>query len=291
MRHEFKIATAEAAFFMGSALAAAVGNLIWRRATAKMVRSLLIGEPPSGIHYYSSDQLADLPDPVARYFEYALTPGQPLFLRFNVTQAGEMRLGGFGSPWTPFKAMQHFATNPAGFIWDARFPICPFMSIQVRDSFLHGGGGLKVRIAPLFTVASFSGRPEIDSGDLHRYLAEAVWCPTALLPSQGVVWEPLNDSAARATLTVGGTSASLEFGFGERGEIVRAFTPGRFRAVKKEFVPTPWLCSYSDYSILNGMKIPLEGEVEWDLPEGRLTYFRSRLIDVKILGNNALPAR
>ena len=34
-----------------------------------------------------------------------------------------------------------------------------------------------------------------------RYLAEAVWMPSALLPSNGVAWEAVDDLHARASLT------------------------------------------------------------------------------------------
>jgi hypothetical protein len=38
----------------------------------------------------------------------------------------------------------------------------------------------------------------MDEGELSRYLAEAPWYPTALLPAAGIEWEPVDDSAARS---------------------------------------------------------------------------------------------
>ena len=37
-------------------------------------------------------------------------------------------------------------------------------------------------------------------GELMRFLAEAAWYPTALLPSQGVRWQGADERSAFATL-------------------------------------------------------------------------------------------
>jgi len=37
----------------------------------------------------------------------------------------------------------------------------------------------------LISLANWRGTPEVAQGELMRFLAEAAWDPTALLPSQG----------------------------------------------------------------------------------------------------------
>ena len=49
------------------------------------------------------------------------------------------------------------------------------------------------------TLVNFGGR-EIDQSALVRYLTEAVYFPTALLPSRTLRWEELDADSARATL-------------------------------------------------------------------------------------------
>ena len=48
----------------------------------------------------------------------------------------------------------------------------------------------------LFTVAAMHNTAELNQGELMRFFAEAAWYPTALLPSQGVVWEAIDDNSA-----------------------------------------------------------------------------------------------
>jgi hypothetical protein len=137
---------------------------------------------------------------------------------------------------------------------------------------------MQARLASLIPVVDQRGRPELKAGALHRYLAEAVGIPTALLPSQGIAWKPIDDTTARATLTDAGTTISLEFAFDGSGALVRAYTPNRYREVEGTYVPTPWECSYRQYAAVDSMMVPMESEVEWILPEGRLSYWHGRVL-------------
>lgn len=258
----------------GLAAATAVGARLWRRSTTCAVARLRSTSTPSQAEVFSAEQLHGLPDPVRRYFEFALVPGQPRVVNARVEQAGTFRIGNAGAPWKPFIAVQHYSTYPPGFVWDARIRMAPVVSVRVRDSYLDGAGAMQAQIASLVPILNERSRPELDGGALLRYLAEAVWFPTALLPGQGVEWKAIDGSAALATLTDGRSSVALEFRFGPRGEIVGAYAPARSRAVDHGYVPTPWECFYRSYEPLSGMMIPREAEAAWLLPEGRLPYFR-----------------
>lgn len=78
-----------------------------------------------------------------------------------------------------------------------------------------------------------------------------------------------------------GISVSLDFRFGDKGEIVSVYTPARYRDVNGNGVPTPWEGSFRGYERMDGMMVPREGEVAWILPEGRLTYWRGRVVGMK----------
>ena len=139
---------------------------------------------------------------------------------------------------------------------------------------------MRGEVLGLIPVVNVHDTPEMAAGTLQRYLAEAVWLPTALLPSQGVHWAPIDDSTARASLTDGRTIVSLEFRFSAEGEIIGAFTPSRYREVEGTYEPTPWECRYAAYTERDGMWIPLEGEVEWHLSTHRLPYWRGRVREI-----------
>ena len=85
-----------------TATAAAMGRYFWDRSTAKAIKQLRSENHPSRTEVFCSEQLEDLPDPVARYFQFALSPGQRLIRGARLTQTGEFRTGGFDAPWSPF---------------------------------------------------------------------------------------------------------------------------------------------------------------------------------------------
>ena len=264
---------------VGAAAAVAVGTGLWQRAAERAAARLASGrvEPVAAV---PAGEMRALPEPVARYFARVLTPGQPPIRAARVEQEGEFRAGGADAAWSPFTAVQHFAASPPGFVWNARIRMAPLLSVRVRDGYVGGTGEMRARLAGLLPVVDRSGGPGLNAGALHRWLAEAVWLPTALLPGRGVAWEAVDDSTARATLADGGTRVSLDFTFSPEGEIVRAYTPARARDVDGTDVPTPWACRYRDYAWVDGVRIPMAGEVEWILPEGPLPYWRGRIVRV-----------
>ena len=151
--------------------------------------------------------------------------------------------------------------------------------MRVRDACLNGGGSMFGAVLGLFTVARMENTPEIGIGSLQRYLAEASWFPTALLPSAGVVWTAMDDSTARASLTVGPTTATLDFHFRSDGLVERVFAL-RPRAVGHSSVLTPWEGRWTDWAERSGVLIPVAGEVAWLLPEGPQAYWRGRITDI-----------
>ena len=164
-----------------------------------------------------------------------------------------------------------------GFDWDGRIAIMPGVTVCVHDAYIAGEGRLHAALFGLVSLANIRGTPELAHGELMRFLAEAAWYQTALLPSQGVQWSALDDTSAKATLRDGGTAPTLLFRFNKEGlaESVRADARGR--AVAGTMIPTLWECRCSKYELRNGMRIPTEGEAAWLLPEGPKPYWRGRI--------------
>jgi hypothetical protein len=153
----------------------------------------------------------------------------------------------------------------------------PGLNAFVHDTYLLGEGNLHASLLGLFTLAKMHDTPELNQGELLRFLAEAVWYPTALLPSQGVRWESINDTSAHATLTDGGTTVSLVFNFNSEDVIDTIRSEGRYR---DKLTAMPWVGRFGEYSTRNGMLIPLEGEVGWEHPEGLRLYFMCRITEL-----------
>ena len=241
-----------------------------RELHAKMEAARVLITPKS----YDPHELEGLPAPVQRYFRAVLKEGQPLVAAVSVEHTGTFNMSETGEQWKPFKSTQRVITQRPGFVWDARIRMAPAMTAHVHDAYIAGEGVLTAKLFGLLTVMKQPSTPELAQGELMRFFAEGAWCPTALLPSQGVVWEAIDDAQASATLSDGTTTVKLVFQFDAQGLISSVRSDGRYRVVDGEQVATPWQGRFWDYELRDGMLIPFEGEVAWLLQEGPKPYWR-----------------
>lgn len=222
---------------------------------------------------FDSRELEGLPAPVQRYFRAVLKEGQPILAAVTVELAGTFNMSTTGEQWKPFTSKQRVITRRPGFLWDAQVSMLPGVAVRVVDSYIAGEGLLHAAVLGLFTVADVHGGGEIARGELMRFFAEAAWYPTALLPSQGVRWEALDDASANATIVDGPLTLTLLFRFNDAGLIDSFRAEARGAMVGKEMVMVPWEGSWSNYQMRDGMTVPFTGEVAWMRPEGRKSYF------------------
>ena len=130
----------------------------------------------------------------------------------------------------------------------------------------------------VLTLASVRNDPELNSGALYRYLAEAVWHPTSLLPESGVKWEPIDETKAIAHLSNRGITISLEFRFNHIGEIIGIYTKDRYGKFGNKYIKYPWEGKFGNYQEVNGIRIPIYGEVGWHLPGGWWLFWKGKIV-------------
>ena len=230
--------------------------------------------PPSPPATFDSRELDGLPPSVQRYFRAVLKEGQPVIAAVTVDMAGTFNLSATGAQWKPFASKQRIITRRPGFLWDAKVSMLPGVGVRVVDSYIAGEGLLRAAVLGLFPVADARGGGELARGEFMRFFAEAAWYPTALLPSQGVQWEAVDDASANATIVDGPLRLTLLFRFNDAGLIDSFRAEARGAGVGKDMVVLPWEGRWSDYRTCDGMTVPFTGEVAWVRPEGRKPYFR-----------------
>ncbi|OGB81423.1 MAG: hypothetical protein A2496_14110 [Burkholderiales bacterium RIFOXYC12_FULL_60_6] len=224
---------------------------------------------------FDTHELEGLPAPVQRYFRAVLTDGQPIIATATINMTGSMNLSATVEQWKPFTSLQRVVTRRPGFLWDARVAMFPGVPACVVDSYIAGHGRLIAKVFGLLKVADLQGEGEIARGEFMRYFAESPWYPTALLPSQGVRWEAVDDNSASAIIVDGRINLGLLFRFNDAGLITSVHAESRGASVGKDgvMVMLPWDCGLSDYQPQDGMLIPMAGEAAWMRPEGRKVYF------------------
>jgi hypothetical protein len=234
--------------------------------------------PPSR---FDAGELEGLPQPVQRFLRAVLKDGQAIIVAAEVEHRGSFNMGQGTDEWKPFVSHQRVVMRRPGFVWDGEVALLPGLPVRVHDAYVAGEGILHPSVMGLFSLLHLQGEGDVARGELMRFFAEASWYPTALLPSQGVRWEAVDDHSARATLTDGALRLTLLFRFGEEGLIESVRAEARGRMVGKDIVMTPWEGRWSHYQERDGMRVPMSGEVAWLTPEGRKVYWRGTITSLR----------
>ena len=253
------------------------GSNRWQADTRELHTRMEAARVPIALTSYDPRELEGLPAPVQRYFRTVLKEGQPLVTAVSMEHTGTFNMSETEEQWKPFSSTQRVVIQRPGFVWDARIRTAPGITVHVHDAYIAGEGVLTAKLFGLLTVMKQPSTPELAHGELMRFFADAAWYPTALLPSQGVAWEAIDDARASATLTDGSATVKLVFQFDAQGLISSVRSDGRYRAVEGVQVAAPWQGRYWGYEAQDGMVVPLYGEVEWLPADGAKPYWRGRI--------------
>jgi hypothetical protein len=179
-----------------------------------------------------------------------------------------------------FTAMQHFTLSVPSFEWKARVEVCGLPILSVQDSFAAGHGAMRVSVLGV-PVSRSRPCPELDQGALQRYLGEIGWFPMAArLPM--VQWTALGPNSARAALTFGEASGTVDWEFGADGWPVR-LSARRYASVPGGYELRDWWVLNTAYRAFDGVTVVSACEVYWGLPAGEFCWLRLQVEDVDFL--------
>lgn len=258
-----------------------IGQWRWSQKTQALLDQLEAARAALPTERFDPREIDALPDPVARHLRQALPPGAPIVRAADVVHEGTFNMDLAKGTWKSFTSRQRVVTRRPGFVWDGRVAMAPGLAVHVHDAYVAGEGILEPAILGLFTLVNLRDRGEVARGELMRFMAEAAWYPTALLPSQGMQWEPIDERSARATLVDGDVRLTMTFRFGDDGLIETIRAEDRGFADGSRIVPMPWEGRMFDYQRRDGMLIPVQGEVAWLTPQGRKPYWRGTITELR----------
>ena len=109
---------------------------------------------------FDAREIADLPQPVQRYFRAVLKEGQPLIAAARVSHEGTFNMSETAEKWSAFTSTQLVITQRPGFDWDGRIAMIPGINAFVHDAYISGEGILHAALLGLVTLADMRGTPE-----------------------------------------------------------------------------------------------------------------------------------
>jgi hypothetical protein len=222
-------------------------------------------------------QVLDLPDVLQRYLRYAGVVDKEPIRMVRLTQQGFMRTQP-GQKWMPLVAEQYVTAKPPAFLWRCTMRPFPLAWISATDRFTGGRGSMVIKLLSAITVGNAHG-PEMDQGELQRYVAELILFPTAWL-SDAIEWQAIDASSVRATFRDSGVTGSVVLHVNEHGQLTHV-TADRYKEEHGHYLLAPWSAQCNEYQDVEGMRIPTRIEITWHLASGEFTWFRVKITEIE----------
>ncbi|UZJ64594.1 hypothetical protein OKW96_19980 [Sphingobacterium sp. KU25419] len=221
------------------------GKIILRFKFNKQIKILYENSENISDQRYDSSTLNDLPTPVQRYFKLVLKDRQPYISSVRLEHRGLFKTD-LKKGFIKITGEQYFSVRKPQFIWKGAT-----MLFTAIDSYINNEGSLKVFLLNLYKVVDAKGST-MDEGELQRWMAESVWFPTNLLPSEMVKWTAIDTNSAKLSFVYKEISFYFIVSFNAVGEITTMQTQ-RYMTDKKR---VSWLCKMSNYKGINDTRIP-----------------------------------
>lgn len=229
---------------------------------------------------FTENDIKDLPVPVQRYIIKCGYIGKS---KMNYMKAEFKNVDFRMSPEKTIKidyTQYNFVNQPDRFaLIDSSLYGIPFEGL---DSYNNGVGSMKGSIAKLITLFDQRGA-EMDKASLVTFLAECLIVPNVALQDY-IVWEEIDETHAKATISYYEISVSGIFTFDENGlwqsfetsDRVATSMDGSKREAK-------WSAIINDYQETNGILQPRIVQSIWHYPEGDDVYFNENKSEVSIV--------
>ncbi len=254
-------------------------NTPMRKLFVSKVQTELEKSNTSETELFTEEDIAELPEPVQRYFRYCGFIGTEKMVNVQLVIDDVNFKMGVDKPWTKLKYEQYnFVNEPSRivYMYTRMFGIVPF---EGKDQYLDGQGNMLGKLLKGITLFDVTGR-EMDISAALTYLSESLVVPSCAL-QDFIQWEEMDQNHAKAIIDYKGVRAEGVFTFNDKGEFVKFETDERYMdSGDGKSEQHKWTAVVSDYVERDGIKKPTKLKAVWNLPEGDHEYFKGNLTDI-----------
>jgi hypothetical protein len=216
--------------------------------------------------------LADLPEPVQRYFRHAIRDGAPLPRRTRLTMHGQIKV----RAWLPFSAAQE--TGSRSFVWDARVGIGPLTVLRVVDQYAHGSGSMEGRLFGRVRVFRADDENTTRSAAGRAALEAATVAPYTLLGDPAVEWFAESDELIVASWDIWPERPQVRIRIDEHGAIRSTSALRWGNAGQGDYGYIPCGCEVHAEQRFGDFLVPSELTVGWWFGTPRYEpFFRAQI--------------
>lgn len=222
---------------------------------------------------FREEDIAGLPAPVQKYYRYCGYIGTAKMSHITITYHDVDFIFDKNRPLKIDYVQYNFVKEPDRIAYiDSSMYGIPFEGL---DSYVDGAGSMKGVIAKLFTLFHQTGE-NMDKSSLVTFLSESLLIPSAALQDY-IVWEAIDDSHVKATISYYGISAAGVFTFNDQGEMLSFTTEDReASSTDGTSEKVKWSVVCGDYKETNGIKKPTLFQAVWHYNDCDLVYFNGK---------------
>lgn len=196
---------------------------------------------------------ADLPAPVARYYETIVGDQIPVIESAVISGRGTLRVKGISFP-ARFR-FTHIAGQ--GYWHYIEATIFGYPVMKVNEWYLDGHARMEL------PVGVIENEPKVDMGANLALWGESVfWLPSILVTDPRVCWEAIDDTTACLVVPFGEEEDTFTVTFDPQTGLIRTMEAMRYREATDE-ARIPWRNEMLGWQTFHGVKVPSPAATTW----------------------------
>jgi hypothetical protein len=248
------------ALSLGAVSLCAVLLFLWRLSDVREERIVweeLVRIAGKSDSTFNPSAITALPAAAQRYFRYTIATGTPLVSVVEIEMEGQLGLGTKAEPAYRAMTAHEVLVPPKGLVWKLSAGLISGSDIAKPDT-----SWTRFWLLNLIPIVRVSGTSDHRRSAFGRVVAEgAFWVPSSLLPGDHIAWEAVDDNAARAIVSYGEYSQSIELTIEADGRpsqvVIQRWSNENPENVFRE---QPFGGYLSDFREVNGYRLPMRVE-------------------------------
>ena len=227
----------------------------------------------------SENNISHLPTAVRKWLYASGVTEKPFINSVKLKQKAFMKMKPEQEDWNEAEAVQYFTTQQPSFIWKVNLQMMSILQIVGRDKLVNGKGEMLIKLLGIIPVVDTKDNYKLNTGTIQRYLGEIVWFPSAAL-NKNITWEGIDDSTAKATLKLSGTSGTGTFYFYKEG-FLKKYSAQRYFGGESNSKLNEWVITVQESKEFNEVVIPNKMTATWKLESGDWDWLKVEITEIE----------
>jgi hypothetical protein len=223
----------------------------------------------------SDADIRHLPLPVQRYLVYAGVVNKPKVKNVTIVFEGQMR--DKGKAYFPFSSEQYnFFDEPTRlfFMKGKMYGV----TVPGYHRYSNGTATMDIRLFGLFPIVQKAGE-EMNRAETVTLFNDMCLLAPATLIDKRIQWQTIDSSSVKAVFTNHNITISAVLYFNSQDQLIDFISTDRTAVA--DMKPYPFSTPVHAYKRINGFNLISEADAVWHYPEGKFTYGKFKLKDVK----------